>query len=142
MRLAADIALGFVALYPVVTAALWIAGGLLFRVCDEHNDGVMPEGGWPGVTILVSAYNVEQVIGASVRALKAVDYPNLEVLVLDDGSTDSTTREAEKAAAGAGRITVVRDAVNRGKADRLNIGLRRARDELVAVTYADTPLLP
>src|SRR6266567_1663357 len=142
MRLSADIALAFVALYPVVTAALWIAGGLLFRVCDEYNDGAMPEGGWPGVTVLVSAYNEEHVIGDSVRALKMVDYPELEVLVLDDGSTDSTTREAEEAAAGDRRITVVRDAVNRGKAERLNIGLRRARHELIAVTDADTHLLP
>jgi poly-beta-1,6-N-acetyl-D-glucosamine synthase len=142
LELAADILLVFVALYPVVTAAAWIAGGLLFRVCDEHNDGVMPEGGWPGVTVLVSAYNEELVIGEFVRALRAVDYPELEVLVLDDGSTDSTAREAEETAAGDRRITVVRDPVNRGKAERLNIGLRRARHELVAVTDADTHLHP
>jgi biofilm PGA synthesis N-glycosyltransferase PgaC len=131
-----------VALYPVVTAAAWIAGGLLFRVCDEQNDGAMPEGGWPGVTVVVSAYNEELVIGEFVRALRAVDYPGLEVLILDDGSTDSTARKAEETAAGDRRITVVRDPVNRGKAERLNIGFRRARHELVAVTDADTHLLP
>ncbi len=30
--------LAFVALYPVVTAGIWIVGGLLFRLLDEHND--------------------------------------------------------------------------------------------------------
>ena len=36
MRTAAELLLAFVALYPVCTAALWIAGGLLFRVLDER----------------------------------------------------------------------------------------------------------
>ena len=45
-----------------------------------------PADGWPGVTILVPAYNEEQVIADCVRAALAVDYPELEVLVLDDGS--------------------------------------------------------
>jgi poly-beta-1,6-N-acetyl-D-glucosamine synthase len=142
MRLVADILIAFVALYPVVTAGVWIAGGLLFRWFDERNDGTMPEGGWPGVTVLVPAYSEQGVINASVGALRAVDYPELEVLVLDDGSTDETVATAQAAADGDPRITVVRDPVNRGKAERLNLGFRRARHELVAVTDADTHMHP
>ena len=142
MRIVAEILLAFVALYPVVTAAFWIAGGLLFRLGEERGSSTEPEGGWPGVTLLVPAYNEEQVIGTCVRAALAADYPELEVLVLDDGSTDRTEAAALEAAAGDERCRVLRDPVNRGKADRLNDGLRRARHELVAITDADTHVHP
>src|SRR3954447_11850549 len=133
MRTALDILLAFVALYPVVTAALWIAGGLMFRLWEERPSDRErePEGGWPGVSVLIPAYNEEAVIATSVRAALNSDYPQLEVLVLDDGSTDTTEAAAIKAAAGDGRFRVLRDPVNRGKAEQLNVGFARARHGLV-----------
>ena len=142
MWTAAEVLLVFVALYPVCTAALWVAGGLLFRLLEERDAAEEPDGGWPGVTVLIPAYNEEAVIATSVAAVLAVDYPELEVLVLDDGSTDATEAAALEARAGDGRCTVLRDPVNRGKADRLNLGFRQARHELVAVTDADTHIHP
>ena len=132
----------FIGLYPVVTAAIWIAGGLLYHLFDPPGGGESPQGGWPGVTILIPAYNEEQVIGTCVGAARDVDYPELEVLVLDDGSTDATADAAAAAAAGDDRFEVVRDPVNRGKAERLNLGFARARHGLVVVTDADTHLHP
>jgi biofilm PGA synthesis N-glycosyltransferase PgaC len=142
MRWVAIVFLAFVALYPVVTAAVWIAGGLLFRMLDERNDAEEPPDGWPGVTVLIPAYNEGEVIANCVEAARAVDYPHLEILVLDDGSTDGTADAAAAAAAGASGVEVIRDPVNRGKADRLNLGFRRARHDLVVVTDADTHLHP
>ena len=142
MWTAAELLLAFVALYPVVTAALWIAGGILFRLLDERDAAEEPDGGWPGVSVLIPAYNEEAVIGTCVAAAIASDYPELEVLVLDDGSTDGTEAAALEAIAGDPRCRVIRDPVNRGKADRLNVGFRQARHELVAVTDADTHMHP
>jgi len=142
MRLAALLLVAFVALYPVVTGAYWIAGGLVFRLRDERNEAAEPEGGWPGLSILVPAYNEAAVIASCVDALRAVDYPELEVLILDDGSADGTPEVAGQAAAGDPRVEVVPDPVNRGKADRLNAGFARATHELVIVTDADTHLHP
>lgn len=142
LRVLAIVLLAFVALYPVVTAGVWIVGGLLFRLLDEHNDGAAPAEGWPGVTILIPAYNEEAVVGRCVSAALALDYPDLEVLVLDDGSTDSTAVAARAAGGGDPRLRVVRDAVNRGKAERLNLGIRQARHELFIVCDADTHLQP
>ena len=117
----------FIALYPPVTAALWIAGGLIFRLRDERTDiESPPPGGWPALTVLIPAYNEEQVIANCVRSVLEVDYGDVEVLVLDDGSTDATAAAAEEACAGDSRAEVVRDEVNRGKAERLNIGFQRA----------------
>ena len=94
------------------------------------------------MTVLIPAYNEEAVIATSVAAAIAVDYPELEVLVLDDGSTDATEAAALEASAGDPRCRVIRDPVNRGKADRLNFGFSQARHELVAVTDADTHMHP
>lgn len=142
MRTVAEILLGFVALYPVLTAALWIAGGILFRVLDESDIAEEPHEGWPAVTVLIPAYNEEAVIATTVQAALAADYPKLEVLVLDDGSTDGTFATARAAAGDDRRCRVIRDEVNRGKADRLNLGFRAAQHDLVVVTDADTHMHP
>ena len=131
--------LAVVALYPVMTAALWVAGGLLFVALDERRPE-LDEPAWPGVTVLIPAYNEEAVIATSVRAAEASNYPELEILVLDDGSTDRTSEVAREAA--GPRTEVIRDEINRGKAERLNAGFARARHELVVVTDADAHLHP
>ncbi|MEU0163756.1 glycosyltransferase [Streptomyces sp. NPDC006261] len=137
-----DLLFYFVVFYPVATSAVWIAGGLLFRLLEERRVIHPPAGGWPAVTVLVPAYNEEAVIARCVQALLRVDYPELEVLILNDGSSDATVRAAVEAAAGDPRVSVLDDEVNLGKADRLNEGMRRARHELVVVTDADTHLHP
>jgi Glycosyltransferase like family 2 len=82
------------------------------------------------------------VIGSCVRSALEAEYPELEILVLDDGSTDGTVAAAEEAVGGDPRAEVVRDGVNRGKAERLNLGLRRARHDLVLACDADTHMHP
>jgi biofilm PGA synthesis N-glycosyltransferase PgaC len=131
-----------VGLYPVLTSAVWIAGGLLFRLFDEQNPADESAGGWPGVTVLIPAYNEEAVVAGCIAAARAVDYPKLEVLVLDDGSSDGTAEVAAVARAGDERVAVLRDPTNKGKAARLNIGFALARHELVIVIDADTHLHP
>src|SRR5689334_14486304 len=138
----AEALLAFVALYPIVTAALWVAGGVLFRLFEERAPPVRADGTWPGVTVLIPAYNEAAVIATSVGAALASDYPVLEVLVLDDGSTDATADAARAAAAGDPRCEVIRDPVNRGKAERLNAGFARAGHDLVVVTDADAHVHP
>ena len=131
----------FVGLFPVVSAGLWIGGALVFRLADETADGPPPED-WPGVTILIPAFNESPVIAGCVRAALDSDYPALEVLLADDGSLDGTAAVAEEAAGGDSRLKVVRDDVNRGKARRLNDGFEMARHDLVVVVDADTHLHP
>lgn len=136
------ILLAFVGFYPVVTAALWMAGGTLFRLCEERGDEQEPNGGWPGVTVLIPAYNEAGVIATAVRAARMVDYPLLEILVLDDGSTDDTDVAARAASEDDPRVRVIRDAQNRGKAERLNIGLGTATYDLVTIVDADAHIHP
>jgi poly-beta-1,6-N-acetyl-D-glucosamine synthase len=130
--------LWFIALYPPVTAAFWIAGGLVYRLLDEATEIGEPSGGWPPLTLLIPAYNEGQVIATCVAAARKLDYPQLQILVLDDGSTDDTAAVAEQTAAGDLRVRVVRDQQNLGKAERQNVGFRMAETELVLVCDADT----
>jgi glycosyltransferase involved in cell wall biosynthesis len=118
-----ELLLWFVALYPPVTAAVWVAGALLFRVLDERNDAPAPTSGRPGVTLLIPAYNEELVIGTCVRAALEVDYPVLEILVLDDGSTDGTADVARAAG-----VHVARLQRNCGHGVALRVGYQLARE--------------
>ena len=133
----------FVAMYPVATAALWVAGGLVFRWRDERRPTEkLDNASCPGVTVLIPAFNEEATIATSVVAALASDYPAIEVIVLDDGSTDATETAALQAAAEDPRFRVLRHPVNRGKAEQLNVGFRVARHDLVVVTDADAHLHP
>ncbi len=84
---------------------------------------------WPGVSVVVVARNAAATIDACLASLRALDYPDVEVLVADDGSSDATVT----AALGA---TVV-ETHGRGPAAARNLGVARARHEIVAVVEAD-----
>jgi biofilm PGA synthesis N-glycosyltransferase PgaC len=143
MRTAADVILAFVAIYPIVTAAIWIAGGFVFSVTRERNAPPLPSTeDLPRVSVLIPAYNEEADIAAAVRAALAVDYPDFEVLVLDDGSTDATAERARRAAGSDSRLTVIGEAQNRGKAATLNLGALAATGVYLVFQDADATIHP
>lgn len=87
------------------------------------------------VTVLVPAYNEEAGIESTVRSLLASDYPELQIVVIDDGSTDRTAEIAEDI--GDPRVLVVRKP-NGGKAAALNTGLGHASHDILVMVDADT----
>jgi biofilm PGA synthesis N-glycosyltransferase PgaC len=93
--------------------------------------------------LVVPAYNEGPVIEAAIGSLLVLDYPNYEVLVVDDGSTDDTYDKA-LAAARASRFVPVRVITkkNGGKADALNTGMMHARGEFILNMDGDTKLSP
>ena len=97
---------------------------------------------WPGVSILVPAYNEEIVIAGTLESLLHLDYPRdrLEIIVIDDSSTDRTRRVIEHMMATDRRLRLVAippGLGGRGKSHALNHGVRYARFELIAVYDAD-----
>jgi cellulose synthase/poly-beta-1,6-N-acetylglucosamine synthase-like glycosyltransferase/peptidoglycan/xylan/chitin deacetylase (PgdA/CDA1 family) len=87
------------------------------------------------VTIVVPAYNEEKTIGAAVRSLALSAHPGVEVLVVDDASTDRTAETVE--ALGLGNVRVVRVPPG-GKATALNTGTALARNDIIVMVDADT----
>jgi cellulose synthase/poly-beta-1,6-N-acetylglucosamine synthase-like glycosyltransferase/spore germination protein YaaH/peptidoglycan/xylan/chitin deacetylase (PgdA/CDA1 family) len=95
----------------------------------------------PKVAVLIPAYNEEKVIERTIRAALNSNYPNLRVIVIDDGSKDRTLEVARKAFAGeaaAGKVLIL-DKPNSGKAEALNFGIEHIGDaELFVGIDADT----
>ena len=95
----------------------------------------------PKVAVLTPAYNEEKVIERTVRAALNSNYPNLSVIVIDDGSKDRTLEVARRAfatEAAAGKVLILGKA-NSGKAEALNYGIEHIRDaELFVGIDADT----
>jgi cellulose synthase/poly-beta-1,6-N-acetylglucosamine synthase-like glycosyltransferase len=95
----------------------------------------------PKVAVLIPAYNEEKVIVRTVRAALNSNYPNLRVIVIDDGSRDRTLEVARAAFVreeAAGRVIILTKP-NSGKADALNYGIEHIEDaELFVGIDADT----
>ena len=93
----------------------------------------------PPVSIVVPAYNEAVGVEAGVRSLAASDYPEFEVIVVDDGSEDDTGHRV--AALDLPGIRLLRQP-NRGKAAALNRGIAAARHDLIVTVDADTVFEP
>lgn len=83
------------------------------------------------VTIVLPAYNEEQSIGLTIKAIREL-YPEIEILVVDDGSTDQTRDEAITAGA-----NVMKHPYNIGNGAAIKTGLRYASGEWVLMMDAD-----
>jgi len=133
----------------------------LLLIADESRHLLLSSTLSPTISILAPAFNEETTIEGSLRALLALQYPNLEVIVISDGSKDNTVqvlierfdlvpvktiyeqRVKTKPVRSLYRSStypalVVVDKENGGKADALNVGLSFAKGQLVCAMDADT----
>lgn len=93
----------------------------------------------PLVSIVMTAFNAERFIVATVRAALAQDYPSFEVVVVDDGSTDRTATLCEAIA--DPRLRVIRTG-KIGRCRALNVAVQHARGRFIANNDADDLSLP
>lgn len=93
-----------------------------------------PRARWPKASVVVCTYNGAATIGACVDALRTLDYPDCELIVVDDGSTDG----AGEIAAGGGARVIRTD--NRGLSAARNTGTAAAAGEIVA--FCDDDCVP
>ena len=90
------------------------------------------------VTVIVPAYNEGPCIADTIHSLLANNYP-MEIIVVDDGSTDDTAEIAESI--GARNVRVIRKP-NGGKASALNVGISLASHDLIVMMDGDTVFEP
>jgi cellulose synthase/poly-beta-1,6-N-acetylglucosamine synthase-like glycosyltransferase/peptidoglycan/xylan/chitin deacetylase (PgdA/CDA1 family)/spore germination protein YaaH len=95
----------------------------------------------PPISVLIAAYNEQPVVARTIAAVLASTVAPLEVIVVDDGSTDDTAGAVERAFAGEPRVRLVRQA-NGGKAAALNRAIGLSRGEVLICLDADTLFTP
>jgi poly-beta-1,6-N-acetyl-D-glucosamine synthase len=107
-----------------------------------------PENGYfPFVSILVPAFNEEKVIADSIKSLLELNYPNYEIIIINDGSTDKTKQVAESLVGyrqgkeSEVKITLINKA-NGGKAKALNTGIKYSKAEIILCVDGDSQLSP
>jgi cellulose synthase/poly-beta-1,6-N-acetylglucosamine synthase-like glycosyltransferase/spore germination protein YaaH/peptidoglycan/xylan/chitin deacetylase (PgdA/CDA1 family) len=99
-----------------------------------------PETG-PLVSVLIPCFNEEKVIASSVARILESHWSRLEVIVLDDGSSDGTSAEVERHFAHEPRVRLM-TFPNGGKALALNRGLDQVKGDIVVALDADTLFAP
>lgn len=128
----------FLATYFLVAFALV----LVLRKDDLYTKRTMPRGARPAVSFIVPAYNEEGKISKTIASLKRVPYPNVEFIIVNDGSKDRTAAEVRAGIKGDSRFSFIDRKVNKGKAASLNEGIAAARGEYVACMDADSMIEP
>lgn len=89
------------------------------------------------LSVIVPAYNAAETLPAALKSILTQSWDNLEVLVVDDASSDDTWRIIESFAAADGRLKPLRHPVNLGAYGARNTGLRHASGEFVTVHDSD-----
>ena len=96
----------------------------------------------PLVSVMIPAYNYARYLRECVDSALSQRDVDVEVIVVDDGSTDDTPRVAAALAAADVRVVVVRNEPNRGHIPSVNIGFARCSGEYIVKLDADDVLAP
>lgn len=93
---------------------------------------------YPLVSVVIPAYNAETHIAASLESIIAQDYPNLEIIVVNDASTDATEEAARRVLADCGRpFSLISYKKNCGVAAARNTGIEAMHGEFLWFMDAD-----
>ncbi|MCS6995983.1 MAG: poly-beta-1,6-N-acetyl-D-glucosamine synthase [Casimicrobiaceae bacterium] len=135
----------FVFYYPLTMAWLWIIGGLFYYFHYERHDLKRDRPrlkSAPFVSILVPCYNEEENVEEVVAALNELDYPDFEIICINDGSRDRTGELLDRLLERYPRLRVIQQAKNQGKAVGLNTAALVARGDFLLCIDGDAVLDP
>lgn len=117
----------FIFYYPLLMAYVWMLGGLIYYMRWERKRGhvlvdlpVLSD--YPPVSLLVPCYNEGENVRETIEYLLQQQYPNFEIIAINDGSKDNTLEILHELADLHPRLRVINLASNQGKA----VGLRTA----------------
>lgn len=141
-----ELILDFVFFWPLFMSVLWITGGLFFwfqleRHWQWHHDMSPPAlPGEPLVSILIPCFNEALNARETIAAALAQRYPNIEVIAINDGSSDNTAAVLAQLAREQPTLRVLELAENQGKAVALKAGAAAARGDLLVCIDGDALL--
>jgi len=132
--------------YPFVMSWFWMIGAALYWIAGERRwrrlDQPPELPSLPPISIIVPCHNEADNAAETFAALAAIDYPDYEVIAVDDGSRDNTGAILDRLAAAFDRMRVVHLKTNEGKATAMNIGALLARHQLLVLIDGDALLDP
>lgn len=124
-----------------VALLLMIKNNELVRFPQPSIFNVIDDGQLPKVSVIIPAYNEEVSIEDAIESALNQTYRNIEVIVVDDGSTDRTSEIVSRYVEGSrDRVKLIRHEENLGKFAALNTGAKNAGGEFVYHMDADTIL--
>lgn len=142
-----DCVFGLAFYFPLFMAWFWMIGGLFYyarrergRTNPEHEPPEVP--GTPLASVLIPCMNEEDRIETTVGFALASRYPNLEVIAVNDGSTDRTGAILDAHAEREPRLRVVHLTTNQGKAIGLRTAALAARSDYLVCIDGDAYLHP
>ncbi|WP_369411346.1 glycosyltransferase family 2 protein [Phycobacter azelaicus] len=94
------------------------------------------------VSVIMPVFNAEKTLTRAVASVQAQDYPDWELVLIEDGSSDGSADLCADLAAADPRIRVLRQSRNSGAAAARNAGLAQARGRYIAFLDADDEWLP
>lgn len=129
----------FVYWYPALMALMWVLGSIIFYRSNEKK-GALPLKETPFVSILMPAHNESDILYNVVKEMNELNYPNYEIILINDGSTDDTGDVLRKLARMYKRVRVIDLKPNCGKANALYLGLIASKGEILVGVDADSYL--
>jgi glycosyltransferase involved in cell wall biosynthesis len=96
-----------------------------------------PRSGEAKISVLMPAHNAEETLGMAIESVLAQNWTNLELVVVDDGSTDGTWAIIQAYAARDARVVALKHERNRGAYAARNTALREATGDFVTVHDSD-----
>lgn len=129
----------FVFWYPLLMSMVWMIGGIIFYFRRERK-GQPSLNETPYVSILVPCYNEEATIAETIRHLDQLNYPNYEIIAVNDGSKDQTVTKLRELCERYDRLRVIHLQENAGKANALYLALIASKGEILVGIDADAVL--
>ena len=118
---------------------LWVFGALLFYFSNERH-GALPLEKFPFVSILMPAHNESSILYPVIEQMVQLNYPNYEIIIINDGSTDDTAEVIKNLTAKYPIVRGIDLKPNCGKANALYLGLIASKGEILVGVDADSYL--
>lgn len=130
--------------YPLFMSYVWMIGGIHYYLRFERDytrlETPPPQYVYPGVSVLVPLHNEQDNVRETVAQLLRQRYPDLEIILVNDGSTDATGRMLDQLAVEHPKLRVLHLARNQGKAIALNMGALVSGNEFIVCIDGDALL--
>ncbi|MDD5227725.1 MAG: poly-beta-1,6-N-acetyl-D-glucosamine synthase [Methylococcales bacterium] len=136
----------FIYYYPLFMAYIWMFGAIIFCLRYEWRKSspspFLSGKNCPPVSILIPCYNEGENVRETIGILQKQQYPNFEIIAINDGSTDNTLKILHELAAQHENLRVVNLHTNQGKAMGLRTAALLAKSEILVCIDGDALLSP